>query len=55
MDEGKVFIVFIALYGLKSSGAAFRKIIEERLDNMGFKSSIADLDVWMREAMKSDV
>ena len=54
MDEGKVFIVFIALYDIKSSRAAFRAFITERLDDMGFTSSIADFDVWMREATKSD-
>ena len=29
MDEGKVFIVGKALYGLKSSGAAFRVFLAE--------------------------
>ena len=54
MDEGKVFIVVRDLYGLKSSGAAFRGFLAERLDDMGFKSSIAYPNVWMREATKSD-
>ena len=54
MDEEKVFIVVRALYGLKISGAAFRAFLAERLDDMGFKSSIADPGVWMREDMKSD-
>ena len=54
MDEGKVFIVVRALYGLKSSGAAFRAFLAEQLDDMGFKSSITDPDVWMREATKSN-
>ena len=40
------------LYGLKSSGAAFRAYLAEKLDAIGFKSSIADPDVWMRAAMK---
>ena len=43
-----------ALYGPKSSGAAFREFLAEKLDDMVFKSSIADPDVWMREATKSD-
>ena len=47
-DEGKVFIVVRALCGLKSSSAAFGAFIAERLDNMVFKSSIVDPDVWMR-------
>ena len=37
MDEGKLFIMVRDLYGLKSSGAAFRAFLEERLDDMGFK------------------
>ena len=53
-DMGKVFIIVKALYGLKSSGAAFRAFLAERLDEMGFKSSIADPDVWLRAATKAD-
>ena len=53
-EEGKIFIVPRALYGLKSAGAAFRAFLSERLDEMGFRSSIADPDVWMRPATKSD-
>ena len=52
--EGEVFIVRRALYGLKSSGAAFRAHLAERLDEIGFKSSLADPDVWMRPAAKPD-
>ena len=53
-DEGCIFIVGRALYGLKSSGAAFRAFLAETLDEMGFTSSTADPDVWMRAATKSD-
>ena len=53
-DEGKIFIVTKALYGLKSAGAAFRAFLAERLDEMGFRSSTADPDVWLRPATKSD-
>ena len=35
------------LNGLKSSGAAFREFFAEQLDKMGFKSCIADPDVWI--------
>ena len=51
---GKVFIVIRALYGLKSSGAAFRAFLAERLDEMGFKSTNMDPDVWLRAATKTD-
>ena len=54
MDEGKVFIVVQAFYGLKSLGAAFREFLADQLDNMVFKSIISDPDVWMREATKND-
>ena len=54
MDEEKLFIVVRALYGIKRSGTAFREFLAERLDDMGFKSSIVDPTVWMREATKSD-
>ena len=52
--QGSILIVKMALYGLKSSGAAFRAFLAERLDDIGFKSSIADPDVWMRSAIKPD-
>ena len=53
-EEGSVFIIRKALYGLKSSGAAFRAFLAETLDDIGFKSSVADPDVWLRPATKPD-
>ena len=47
-------IVVRALYGLKSSGAAFRSFLADTLADIGFKPSLADPDVWMRPAMKSN-
>ena len=44
----------MALYDLKSSGSALRSFLVERMDKMGFKSSIADPDVWIRPATKID-
>lgn len=44
--EDCILIVERALYGLRSSGAAFRSFLVETLDNMGFRSSEADPDVW---------
>ena len=52
--RGKILIIEKALYGLKSSGAAFRSFMAEKLDSMNFKSSMADPDVWMRAAIKPD-
>ena len=40
-DQGKPFIIVRALYGLKSSGAAFRAFLAEHLEfELNFKSSI---------------
>ena len=41
-----------ALYGLKSSGAAFWAHLAETLYDIGFRSSKADHDVWLRPAVK---
>ena len=38
-DQGKIMIVQRALYGLKSSGAAFQSFFAEILHDMGYKPS----------------
>jgi hypothetical protein len=53
-DRGKTMIVVRALYGLKSSGAAFRSFLAEHLYDIGYKPSPADPDVWMRPAVKDN-
>jgi len=53
-DEGKVAVIVRALYGLKSSGAAWRAHFAQSLSELGFKSSLADPDVWMKPAVKAD-
>ena len=52
--KGRTLIVNKALYGLKSSGASFRSFLAQRLDEMNFKPSMADPDVWLRPAVKPD-
>jgi hypothetical protein len=47
-ERGKVLIVTRALYGLKSSGAAWRAEFAGTLRDMGFVSTKADPDVWIR-------
>jgi hypothetical protein len=47
-DEGRVMIIRKALYGLKSSGAAWRAHMANTLRELGFKSTLADPDVWIR-------
>ncbi len=51
-EAGTPMLIKKALYGLKSSGAAFRAHLAETLDAMGYKPSYADPDVWMRPAVK---
>lgn len=53
-DKGKIMVISRALYGLKSSGAAWRALLASTLQDMGFKSSLADPDVWLRRAKKPD-
>jgi Reverse transcriptase (RNA-dependent DNA polymerase) len=47
-DRGKVLIVTRALFGLKSSGAAWRADLASTLRDLKFTSSQADPDVWLR-------
>jgi hypothetical protein len=49
-DRGKVLIKARALYGLKSSGAAWRADLAATLRDMNFTSSQADPDVWIWSA-----
>ena len=54
MDEGKLMLVTKALYGLKSSGAAFRSKLAGVLRDLQYTPSKADPDVWLRPATKPD-
>ena len=47
-----VTIIARALYGLKSSGAAYRAKLAENLMSLGYKLSGADADVWMKRNFK---
>ena len=51
-NQGKVVIIIRALYGLKSSGARFREHMANTLRTLGFVSTKADPDVWMRKGCK---
>ena len=53
-EAGKVMIVRKALYGLKSSGAAFRSLLANTIYNLGYRPSKADPDVWLKPAVKPD-
>ena len=49
-DRGKVMIIKRALYGLRSSGAAWRNMLAQTIEEMGFTSTVVDPDVWRRRA-----
>jgi hypothetical protein len=51
---GERVVIVRALYGLKSAGAAWRAHFASSLTTIGYKSYLADPDVWLREATKSD-
>jgi Reverse transcriptase (RNA-dependent DNA polymerase) len=53
-DRGKVCVVVRSLYGLKSAGAAFRSSLAQALQDLGYQSTKADPDVWIRKAVRVD-
>ena len=53
-EAGKIMIVRKALYGLKSSGAAFRSLLAQTIWDLSYRPSKADPDMWMRPAIKPD-
>ena len=52
LKQGKTVVIVQALYGLKSSGAAWHAKFAESLWDMGFVPSKADPDVWMKPEVK---
>jgi hypothetical protein len=50
--EGNNVLIVRALYGLKSSGAAWRAHLANTLHSLGYTSCLADPDVWFRSATK---
>ena len=53
-NSGRPALIVKALYGLKSSGSRFRDHLAASLRDIGFKSCLADPDVWMRKGTKPD-
>ena len=51
-EQVKVMIIVRELYVLKSSGAAFKDLIDEQLHELGYRPSISDPDVWMIPVVK---
>ena len=53
-DAGKKAIIVRALYGLKSSGAAFRKHLADCMRVLGYKSCPSDHDLWYKAEVDFD-
>ena len=53
-DAGKMAIIIRAIYGLKSSGAAFRKHLGECMRGLDYKPCLADPDLWMKAQARAD-
>jgi hypothetical protein len=51
---GQTVIIVRALYGLKSAGAAWHSHLANSLVALGYKSCLADADIWMRPAVKDN-
>ena len=47
-------LVFRALYGLKSSGVAWRQMLDQKLRDLGYVSSKDDPDVCLKYETKPD-
>jgi hypothetical protein len=53
-DAGKLALIFRALYGLKSSGAAFRNHLAECMKHLGWHPCRADRDLWIKAETRPD-
>jgi hypothetical protein len=47
--EGHTFIIFKALYGLRTSGASWHQRFSDTLRDLGYKPCKADNDVWIKD------
>jgi hypothetical protein len=52
--QGRSLLIVRALYGLKSSGAAWRSHLANTLQTLGYTSCVADPDVWYHATIKPD-
>ena len=53
-DAGKRALIVRSLYGLRSSGAAFRNHLADCMQHLGFKPCLADPDLWMKPEVRPD-
>ncbi len=47
---GKVVVVTRAIHGIKSSEKEFRNYLRDCMEHIGYKSSLSDLNLWLRES-----
>jgi hypothetical protein len=52
--QGETALVVRALYGLKSSGAAFRNHLASCMKHLGYKQCPADADLWMKPMVRPE-
>lgn len=52
--QGQTVIIIRAMYGLKSSGAAWHTQLSETLYSMNFKPTLVDPNVWFQAAYKDN-
>ena len=53
-DQGKKYIIVRALYGLKSSGAAFHAHLTDFMRSIGYTPCRGDSDLWMKPELDPD-
>jgi len=53
-DKGAVMIIARVLYGLKSSGAAWRSALAETMRSLNYQPTQADPDVYIKRAVKQN-
>jgi len=53
-EKGSVMIIARALYGLQSSGAAWRSTLAQTMEMLGYRPTQADPDVWIKRVSKQD-
>ena len=52
--QGKTAIIVRALYGLASSGASFRNHLADCMCHLGYKSCLADPELWHKPEVREE-
>ena len=53
-NKGKTAIIVRALYGLVSSDASFRNHLADCMHHLGYKSCLADPDLWYKPDVRKE-